>query len=64
MRAQALVREQQILTEAQAAAHKMLAEARTKLDAALASERGRLQASAATLGREIAEKALGRRLAS
>ena len=64
MRAQALVREQQILTEAQAAAHKMLAEARTKLDAALARERGRLQASAATLGREIAEKALGRRLAS
>ena len=50
--------------EAQAAAHKMLAEARTKLDAALARERGRLQASAATLGREIAEKALGRRLAS
>jgi hypothetical protein len=42
----------------------MLAEAGTKLDAALASERGRLQASAATLGREIAEKALGRRLAS
>jgi F-type H+-transporting ATPase subunit b len=64
LRAQALVREQQIVTEAQAAAHKMLAEARTKLDAALTTERGRLEASAATLGREIAEKALGRRLAS
>ena len=65
MRAQALVREQQIVTEAQtAAAHKMLAEARTKLDAALTAERARLQTSAVTLGREIAEKALGRRLAS
>jgi F-type H+-transporting ATPase subunit b len=64
MRAQALVREQQIVAEAQAAAHKMLAEARTKLDAALTTERGRLEASAATLGREIAEKTLGRRLAS
>jgi F-type H+-transporting ATPase subunit b len=64
MRAQALTREQQIVTEAQAAAHKMLAEARIKLDAALTTERARLQASAATLGREIAEKALGRRLAS
>ena len=64
MRAQALTREQQIVTEAQAAAHKMLAEARIKLDAALTAKRARLQASAATLGREIAEKALGRRLAS
>jgi F-type H+-transporting ATPase subunit b len=64
MRALALVREQQIVTEAQAAAHKMLAEAWTKLDATLTAERARLQASAATLGREIAEKALGRRLAS
>jgi F-type H+-transporting ATPase subunit b len=64
MRAQALVREQQIVTEAQTAAHKMLAEARAKLDAALTAERARLEASAATLGREIAEKTLGRRLAS
>ena len=50
--------------EAQAAAHKMLAEARSKLDAALTAERARLEISATTLGREIAEKALGRRLAS
>jgi F-type H+-transporting ATPase subunit b len=64
LRAQALVREQQIVTEAQAAAHKMLAEARSKLDAALTAERARLEISATTLGREIAEKALGRRLAS
>jgi len=42
----------------------MLAEARAKLDAALTAERARLEASAATLGREIAEKTLGRRLAS
>ena len=40
------------------------AEARAKLDAALTAERARLEASAATLGREIAEKTLGRRLAS
>jgi F-type H+-transporting ATPase subunit b len=64
VRVSAMAREQQILTEAQAAAHKMLAEARSKLDASLAAERTRLQASATTLGREIAEKALGRRLAS
>ena len=63
-RAQALAREQQIVAEAQAAAYKMLAEARAKLEATLAAERARLQDSAATLGREIAEKALGRRLAS
>jgi plasmid stability protein len=42
----------------------MLAEARAKLDATLAAERARLADSAATLGREIAEKVLGRRLAS
>jgi len=63
-RARALAREQEIVAQAQAAAHKTLAEARAKLDATLAAERARLQDSAATLGREIAEKALGRRLAS
>ena len=64
VRALALAREQQIVTEAQAAAHKMLAEARTKLEATLTAERSKLQVTAAALGREIAEKALGRRLAS
>jgi F-type H+-transporting ATPase subunit b len=64
VRAQALAREQEIITEAQVSAHKMLSEARSKLDATLTAERVRLQSSAATLGREIAEKALGRRLAS
>ena len=63
VRAQALAREQQIVAEAQAAAHKMLAEASARLDATLAIERARLEVSATTLGREIAEKALGRRLA-
>jgi hypothetical protein len=42
----------------------MLVEARAKLDGTLATERARLTDSAAALGREIAEKALGRRLAS
>jgi F-type H+-transporting ATPase subunit b len=64
VRLAAMAREQQLLAEAQAAAHKMLTEARSQLDASLATERARLQASATTLGREIAEKALGRRLAS
>jgi F-type H+-transporting ATPase subunit b len=63
VRTQALAREQQVVAQAQAAAQKMLAEARAKLDATLAAERARLADSAAALGREIAEKALGRRLA-
>jgi F-type H+-transporting ATPase subunit b len=64
VRLAAMAREQQLLADAQAAAHKMLTEARSQLDASLATERVQLQASATTLGREIAEKALGRRLAS
>jgi F-type H+-transporting ATPase subunit b len=63
-RALALAHEQQIVAQAQTAAHKMLVEARAKLDGTLATERARLTDSAAALGREIAEKALGRRLAS
>ena len=62
-RARVRAHEQQIVAEAQAAAHKMLAEASARLDATLAIERARLEVSATTLGREIAEKALGRRLA-
>ena len=57
-------REQQVLAEAQAAARKLLAEARAKLDATVATERAVLQQQTAGLAREIAEKALGRRLAS
>ena len=63
-RALALAHEQQIVAQAQTAAHKMLVEARAKLDSTLATERARLKDSATALGREIAEKALGRRLAS
>ena len=64
VRTQALAREQQIVAQAQVTSHEMLAEARSKLEAALFTERARLKDSAAALGREIAEKALGRRLAS
>lgn len=63
-RTEAQAREQQIISDAQAAAHRMLTEARAKLDASLAAERSNLTISASRLGRDIAEKALGRRLAS
>ncbi len=63
-RAEAQLKEQQIIGDAQAAAHVMLTDARVKLDATLAKERSNLAISASKLGREIAEKALGRRLAS
>ena len=64
LRLEAQVREQQIITEAQDAARKMLIEARAKLEAALATEKANLQNHTNLLGRQIAEKALGRRLAS
>jgi len=60
----AVAREQEIVSAAQEAARKQLVEARSKVDMALASERARLAAHANALGKEIAEKALGRRLAS
>ncbi len=63
-RAAVVAREQEIVAAAQEAARKQLVEARTKLDVALASERTRLATHATTLGREIAEKALGRGLVS
>jgi F-type H+-transporting ATPase subunit b len=63
-RAAAVVREQEIVAAAQEAARKQLVEARGKVEIALASERIRLATHADALGREIAEKALGRRLAS
>lgn len=64
LRLEAQAREQQIITEAQDAARKMMAEARAKLDQALAAERDSLQKQTSLLAGEIAEKALGRRLAS
>ena len=64
LRLEAQVREQQIITEAQDAARKMLIEARAKLEAALATEKANLHNHTDLLGRQIAEKALGRRLAS
>jgi F-type H+-transporting ATPase subunit b len=64
LRLEAQAREQQIIAEAQDAARKMMLEARAKLDAALAAEKANLQMHTNLLGRQIAEKALGRRLAS
>jgi F-type H+-transporting ATPase subunit b len=64
LRIEAQAREQQIITDAQDAARKMMLEARAKLDAALVAEKANLQKHTNLLGRQIAEKALGRRLAS
>lgn len=64
LRHEAQAREQQIITEAQDSARKMMLEARAKLDAALTAEKANLQQQTNLLGRQIAEKALGRRMAS
>jgi F-type H+-transporting ATPase subunit b len=64
LRIEAQTREQQIITEAQDSARKMMLEARAKLDAALLAEKENLQKHTNLLGRQIAEKALGRRMAS
>jgi len=64
LRLEAQTSEQQLLKEAQETAHKMLVEARAKLDAAVAAERVNLQTQTNLLARQIAEKALGRRLSS
>ena len=64
LRLDAQAREQQIVAEAQDAARKMLLEARARLDNALVAEKANLQKHTNLLGRQIAEKALGRRLAS
>lgn len=63
-RAEAQAQEQRIVSEAQAAAQKTLGEARAKLEAALAGERASLEERAAAIGREIAERVLGRKVAS
>ena len=64
LRLDAQAREQQIVTEAQDRARQMMLEARAKLDAALLAEKANLQKHTNLLGRQIAEKALGRSLAS
>jgi F-type H+-transporting ATPase subunit b len=64
VQSEAQLAEQKILAEAQAAAQKILSEARAKLDAAFAAEHAKLQLRAASLGREITEKVLGRPVAS
>lgn len=64
VRQEAQAREQQLIAEAQEAGHKMLADARAKLDGAVASEKENLREQTAILGRQIAEKALGRSLVS
>jgi F-type H+-transporting ATPase subunit b len=64
LRTEAQVREQQIIAQAQEAARKLMTDARAKLDTALATEKANLQSHTEVLAREIAEKTLGRRLAS
>lgn len=64
LRQDAQTREQQIIAESQGAARRMLVEARAKLDATVATEKANLQTETGVLARQIAEKAIGRRLAS
>jgi len=64
LRQEAQAKEQQIIAGAQEAARKMMIEARAKLDASVATEKANLQTETGVLARQIAEKALGRRLAS
>jgi F0F1-type ATP synthase membrane subunit b/b' len=64
VRSEALKREQQVLAGAQAQAQKSLGEARARIDAALAAERKTVASRAQALGREAAERILGRRIAA
>jgi F-type H+-transporting ATPase subunit b len=64
LRQEAQAREQQIIAEAQTVAHAMLAEARAKIETTLVAEKANLQTQTNLLAHEIAEKTLGRRLAS
>jgi F0F1-type ATP synthase membrane subunit b/b' len=64
LRLAAQVQEQKIVAEAQAAGRAMLTESRAKLEATVATEKANLKAHTGTLARVIAEKTLGRRLAS
>jgi F0F1-type ATP synthase membrane subunit b/b' len=62
-RTAAQAREQEIITAAQGAAQKTLADARARVEASLAGERASLAARADLLGRQAAEKVLGRKIA-
>jgi F-type H+-transporting ATPase subunit b len=64
MRQLAQTREQQIVSEAQENSRKLLLDARSKLETALATERANWQQHTNALARELAEKTLGRRIAS
>jgi F0F1-type ATP synthase membrane subunit b/b' len=63
VKSESLKREQEILARAQAAAQQTVAEARARVEAAMAAERENLKARAESLGREAAEKVLGRKVA-
>jgi F-type H+-transporting ATPase subunit b len=64
VRNEAQRREQEVLSRAQAAAQQTLAEGRTRIEAAMTTERASLAARAEALGREAAEKVLGRQVVS
>jgi F-type H+-transporting ATPase subunit b len=63
-RSEAQAREAEIVTRAQAEAQRALADGRGRVEAAMATERAKLEQRAGTLGREIAERVLGRPVAS
>ena len=64
VRNEAQKREQQVLATAQASAQKTLVEARARVETAMTRERASLAARAEVLGREAAEKVLGRKVLS
>ena len=64
VRSEAQKREQQVLSAAQAGAQKTLADARARVEAAMVTERASLAARAEALGREAAERVLGRKVTS
>lgn len=63
VRQEAQAREHQIIGAAQTVAQQSLNESRQRIDAALAGERRTLAARAESLGRDLAEKVLGRKVA-
>jgi F-type H+-transporting ATPase subunit b len=63
VRTSAQVREQEIIKAAQEAAQKTIVEARTRVETALAGERRSLATRAELLGKQAAEKVLGRKVA-
>jgi F0F1-type ATP synthase membrane subunit b/b' len=63
VRTAAQVREQEIIKAAQDAAQKAIVEARGRVETALAAERSSLASRAELLGRQAAEKVLGRKVA-